>query len=302
MKLFVLISTIDEGIRRVPEVLLPEEDGVHYVVGWQRGDNVNENENENGNGNGSGNVNENVNGNGNENGNGGALGILRGRSDVTLTMMEGRGLCRNRNRVMEVAMGLLDDKLEEAVFIIADDDERIDAQAFANIRKLYSDYTKLDVALWEMTDITTGRLLKKYPKRLTLYQKRPCSYYPSSVEMTFRSRVYLMGLRFDERFGLGSEFLTAGEEEVFVTDAIRSGLFVCINPQVLCATSGNTTGRQLLDEKVLRSKGAVYGCQRSLASAFVRSWREALSLGVRNRRNPWFIFRQIWSGVKYIRS
>ena len=36
MRIFVLIATIDEGLERVPNVLLPEEEGVRYVVSWQR--------------------------------------------------------------------------------------------------------------------------------------------------------------------------------------------------------------------------------------------------------------------------
>ena len=36
MKVFVLISTIDQGITKVPAVLLPREEDVQYVVCWQR--------------------------------------------------------------------------------------------------------------------------------------------------------------------------------------------------------------------------------------------------------------------------
>ena len=36
MNIYVLIATIDEGIHRVPSILLPEQEGVRYVVSWQR--------------------------------------------------------------------------------------------------------------------------------------------------------------------------------------------------------------------------------------------------------------------------
>lgn len=275
MKLIVLISTIDEGILGVPDVLRPKEAEVLYVVSWQR--NVLDKEYDD------------------------VVNALRCRDDVKLSPMEGRGLCRNRNHAMEVAMSLLDDELEEAVFIIADDDERIDAGAFDRIREFYGRYPKLDVALWRMND-SEQRAQKRYPSVLTDYRLRPRYYYPSSVEMTFRSRVYVSGLRFDERFGLGSPALSSGEEEVFLTAALRRGLRVYIVPDVLCSTPMSTTGSRVMDEKVLRSKGAVYGYQYLLAGAFLRALREAIGIGLRQRVNPFGIFGQIWSGVNYIRS
>lgn len=36
MQIFVLLSTIDNGICRTPNVLCPAEDGVTYVVVWQQ--------------------------------------------------------------------------------------------------------------------------------------------------------------------------------------------------------------------------------------------------------------------------
>ena len=100
----------------------------------------------------------------------------------------------------------------------------------------------------------------------------------------------------------GSEQLCAGEEEVLLTDITRKGLLVRILPEDICYTEPATTGNRAFDDKMLRSKGAVYAYSHSLIWAFFRSWREALSLAVRSRRSPFPIFRNIWSGVKYIRS
>ena len=36
LNIYVLVSTIDDGIRRVPGVLLPPAEGVRYVVSWQQ--------------------------------------------------------------------------------------------------------------------------------------------------------------------------------------------------------------------------------------------------------------------------
>ena len=272
MKIIVIISTIDEGLRGVPQVMLPEEEGVKYVVVWQRT---------------------------------GIIETLKDtfvteRGDVVLETMEGKGLCRSRNRGIEVAMGLLADPLEDAVFVIADDDERLEPGVFQKLRTFYQENSRLDVALMRVR--TEDGWLKRYPAGRIDFRKRERWYYPSSVEMTFRSRVAVMGLRFDERFGLGSERLCAGEEEVFLGEAVKKGLRVQIVPEVLASTSAQTTGRRVLDVKVLRSKGAVYGYQLPLWRALLRSLREAVSLAVRNKTRLMPIFRNIWYGVKYIRA
>ena len=270
--IFVLICTIDEGIRRVGEILLALESGVRYVVSWQQTRGGLE-----------------------------CPAVLQ-RPDVVVKRMEGKGLSRNRNHAISAALELLPDSLEDAVFVIADDDERLYPEAFQRIRNLFTHYPKLDVALWQMSSIEDGHLQKRYPKHMIDYRHRERSYYPSSVEMTFRSRVPLMGIRFDERFGLGSERLCAGEEEVFLFDALKRGLRVFVNPQVLCSTSAQTTGKRVLDVKVLRSKGAVYGYGHSLLWAFLRSAREAAGLAWRHRCHVAPVFDNIWYGVKYIRQ
>ena len=284
MNIYVLIATIDEGIHRVPSILLPEQEGVRYVVSWQRRPTPSPSRD------------------------GGVLAALSTekalllRPDVTVSVIEGRGLCRNRNNAIKTAIDLLDDPLEDAVFMIADDDEQLMPEAFSRISEAYSKNPRLDGALFRMRSSKDGYYFKTYPPKAVTYGKHPRSYYPSSLEMTFRTRVWQMGFRFDERFGLGSEQLCAGEEEVLLTNLLRRGLRVLIVPEDLCVTNATTTGSRVLDPKILRSKGAVYGYQRSLPEAFLRSLREALSLGWKQRVSPLHLFRELWFGVKYIRS
>jgi hypothetical protein len=272
MKIFVLICTLDEGILRIPDMLLPEQEGVYYVVSWQRTMGKNEQT------------------------------ALKERKDVRLVTMEGRGLCRNRNHAIETALTWLDHPLEDAIFIIADDDEQLIPEAFDHLRDIYKRYPKMDGALVRLRSSADGQYFKTYPPSLIAYGRHPRSYYPCSWEMTFRTRIWQMGLRFDERFGLGSERLCAGEEDVLLTDITRKGLNILIVPEDIGYTNPVTTGSHLLNPKMLRSKGAVYGYQYSLITAWLRSLREALSLGWKRKVNPWPIFSNILFGVNYIRS
>lgn len=300
LRIFVLICTIDDGLRGVPSVLLPEEEGVHYVVSWQRrvGDSATKSPSA---------IDgmEQAGGDGRDGEGGGVAAaekLLGERMDVTLTTLEGRGLCRNRNHAMQTAVGLLDDPLEDVLFVVADDDERFLPGAFARVREYFIRYSRLDVALFRVRDRLSSDYLKRYPPQALRYAARPRWYYPSSVEMVFRSRLWHAGVRFDERFGLGSARLSAGEEEVFLADASAKGLNVWVLPADLCSTDAGTTGRSALDVKALRSKGAVYGRLLPRWRAFFRSLREAASLGLRHHRSPIPIFRTLWYGFTYIRS
>lgn len=273
MKLFVLISTIDRRVLRVPDMLCPKEKDVHFVVVWQKTQrNVEVDVSE-----------------------------LEVRDDVTLITMEGRGLSRSRNRAMEAAIGLLSDSLEDAVFIIADDDEQFRSDAFGKVNSYYINNPKVDIALMRVRSNVTNRYFKHYPDKEINYHKRTRRYYPCSLEMTFRSRVWYAGLRFDTRFGLGSPKLCAGEEDVFLKDAVDKGLRIQIVPIDLGSTRPVTTGHLVNDKVVLRSRGAVYGYSMSFVHAFLRTLRESLSLSLRLRTRFFPIFRNIWYGVKYIR-
>lgn len=255
-------------------MLLPEVEGVRYVVVWQRQRAFD------------------------------CEGWRNGleRADVQVVEMDGKGLCRSRNRAIDVAMSSLHNPLEDAVFVIADDDERLVPEVFERLRAVYERYPKMDAALMRLRSSVSGEYFKTYPPKAVMYGRHPRSYYACSWEMTFRARVWHTGLRFDERFGLGSERLCAGEEEVLLTDMLRKGLRVLVVPEDIGFTDPHTTGDKVLDATVLRSKGAVYGYQYGWLRACARSVREAVGIAFRHRANVCGVFGNIWQGVKYIRE
>lgn len=276
MKIFVLISTIDRRVLRVSDVLQPLAQDVHYVVVWQHSQDLDWTDVD--------------------------ISDMEARADVTLVTMPGKGLSRSRNLAMKTAVDLLEDSQEDAIFVIADDDVQFKKDAFGLINVFYLQHAEVDVALMRMRSVHDRHYFKKYPDKLTDYRKRPRSYYPASWEMTFRARVWQAGIRFDTRFGLGAEKLCAGEEDIFLADAVDCGLQVMIVPIDIGYTRPLSTGAHDWDTKVLRSRGAVYGYTRSLPGAFLRTLREAMSLSIRQRTHFIPLFRKIWYGVKYIRQ
>ena len=264
MTLDVLISTIDEGICKVPAVLLPPLEGIGWVVSMQYTDSrfleiVPD--------------------------------VLKERDDVTLTFLEGRGLSMNRNNAMAHSRA--------DILLMADDDCRYTESALRAVAELYEMNPSYDIVCFSVTDYE-GRPLKTYPMKMTMYATaQKGGYYPSSVEMSMRRGV---GIRFDKRFGLGAELLCAGEEDVFLKDAVRAGYTVVVCPKQIASTDGNTTGGQFLDSKQLQlTKGAVFRYLYGRGEALWRCLKEACHCWRSYRVNPFPILFNMVRGIWILR-
>ncbi len=264
MSLDVLICTIDAGIRTVPAVLLPPIKNVSWIVSMQYTDRKFLNE---------------------------VPDELRNRPDVTLTFLEGRGLSANRNNA--IARSCAD------VLLIADDDCRYTEESLCRVMYFFEMNPSYDIVCFAASGYD-GVLLKKYPSQLTSFETAfRNGYYPASVEMAMRRG---LGIYFDTRFGLGSQFLCAGEEDVLIKDALRAGCNVVVNPVVIVRTDRNTTGRQFLSNKQLQlTKGAVFRYLFGTADAVWRSVKEAVSCSVRHQVNPIPILYNMLRGIWILR-
>ena len=248
MKLDILICTIDEGIERVPDVLMPPRADIGYVVSmqWTREE-----------------MKERV------------PEVLREREDVVLTFLEGRGLCRNRNHALEMATG--------DVVLMADDDNRYTADLIKNVFEAYEAYPDVDVIHFQALDLD-GKPLHAYP-----------ADYVSSVEMTFRRGVKVL---FNEKFGLGSEKLCSGEEEVWMKDARDAGYSVLYVPKPVVMTPAGTTGACFVgNEKLQMSKGATFRYVYGTPNALWRTLKEAGWWLVHRGANPFPILYNMLKGM-----
>ena len=248
MKLDILICTIDEGIERVPDVLMPPRADIGYVVSmqWTREE-----------------MKERV------------PEVLREREDVVLTFLEGRGLCRNRNHALEMATG--------DVVLMADDDNRYTADLIGNVFEAYEAYPDADVIHFQALDLDCN-CLHAYP-----------ADYVSSVEITFRRDVKV---RFDERFGLGSEKLCSGEEEVWMKDVRDAGYCVRYVPEPIVMTPAGTTGAFFVgNAKLQMSKGATFRYVYGTPNALWRTLKEAGWWMVHRGANPFPILYNMLKGM-----
>lgn len=221
MTLDILICSLNKGIVRVQDVLRNPEEGVRYIVSYQYTDER-------------------------------YLELipqsLRERPDVSLSIIKGQGLSANRNAALA--------KATADIVIFADDDARFTDQSFGIVRDTFAKEPSIDVAFFQATTYT-GKPLKNYPEQPREIKSIPEDYSISTIEMAARRNSIQGKLGFDERFGLGTRFLTCGEEDVWMTDALALGLNIKYFPLKTVETS-TMLKRSLVyvDAGVQRSKGA----------------------------------------------
>ena len=180
----VLICTFNSGITDIPNILLPEAEGIGYVVSMQYSEAR-------------------------------FLSLipeeLKHRKDVVLSTIEGLGLSVNRNNAIAHATA--------EVCVIADDDVRYTLADLRRIENEHAARPEADVLLFQARG-PQGELLKRYPQVPFAYREMPRGYYPSSIEITFK-RERVKDIPFDLRFGLGSGKVVCGEEEVWLNALYR---------------------------------------------------------------------------------
>lgn len=254
LKLDILICTVSDRLNNVADILLPEREGVRYVISVQY-------------------LSESP-----------VLpSWLKSRNDVTVGMLQGMGLSRNRNNAIKLSTA--------DICLIADDDNRYLPEYFDTVLSSWKENPDADIITFQAQDYM-GAPLHPYP-----------APYICSVEISFRRKSILeKGIRFDERFGLGSPLLCAGEEDVFMADARRAGLKIKYIPQTIVNTAGITTGGNLTgNHKLQITKGAAFRYVYGLWSAIWRSFKEAGWYLLHKGANPFPILHNMLKGIWILR-
>lgn len=217
----ILVCSFNKGAVKLDTAVLPPSEGVRYIISYQYTDER-------------------------------YLELLPqnviNRPDVVLSAYQGQGLSANRNQALALA------KADIVMFV--DDDSRISYDTFSTLRRIFTENTTLDVAFFQASSYT-GRLLKRYPAQVCAIDSPTTSHHLSTIEKAFR-RTSIQGcLRYDERFGLGTQFLTCGEEDIWVYDAVKNGLEMQYFPIKIVETNMMLKQSMLyVDAGVQRSYGA----------------------------------------------
>lgn len=207
----LMVATIDAGIKMVEKVLLDPRPGIRYYISHQVTGELYRKIPEK----------------------------LKMRSDVQITQIRGRGLSRNRNNLLEMAQGEL--------ALLADDDARYHLHYFETLRCIFAEHQDIDVACFKIATPEGFPEYKDYSEDSFLlnYASR---HYISSLEIAFRLPVIKKsGLKFDERFGAGSDFIHYGEEAVFIHDCIKAGLRVKYFPEYIVEHPNESTVHRMAE-------------------------------------------------------
>ena len=205
------------------------------------------------------------------------------RQDITLGYIEGQGLSRNRNNALSMATA--------DICLIADDDNRYLPEYIDTILDLWNTHPDYHILTFQ-AETLEGEPLHPYP-----------APYVCSVEITFSRKAILdKGLRFDERFGLGSPLLCAGEEDIFMADARKAGLTIGYIPKVIVRTDAKTTSSVFIGNRKLQlTKGAVFRNIYGTAGAIWRSFKEAGWYLFHKGANPFPILFNMLKGIWILR-
>lgn len=263
MKLEILICTIDEGIRRVAEMLMPRRDDVSYLVSWQVWKTRDA-----------------------------EVPTSLQRDDVRVLQIEGRGLSRNRNHAIDNAQG--------DVCLIADDDLEYYADNLSKVVECFERNRQLDFATFRYDSEADKKIYSAEEFDLSRFPK---GYYVTSFELAFRRASVQGKLRFDEHFGLGAELLMAGEESVFVHDALAMGLRGRFFPITIASHHHPTTGIGRASDRGVIMANAAY---LQVAYRHNYKWLRALLMAWRSHCKGEVPFitalRWVRDGIAYAKS
>lgn len=241
-RLEVLICTIHaDGLKRVADMHLPRVDGVRYLVSWQMP--------------------------GNESALDIALPDQLKRDDITICRTATSGLSNNRNNAFDHATA--------PVVLIADDDLRYTADGLEGVIAAFEADSDLDVAQFRFDGNDAS---KPYPdKAVDLARRLPKGLYVTSFELAMRRDTVLPQIRFDTRFGIGSDRWLHGEEHIFLLEARRRGLKCRYIPHTVATHTGPTTGQRSYDRAGLpAADGAVIAAEYGIAGIMripLLAWR-----------------------------
>lgn len=186
---------------------------------------------------------------------------LHQREDVSVLLYPATGLSANRNNSLR--------HCRTSIALVSDDDARYTHATIDSVLEAFRRDDSLDVLTY-----ADRRIVCRMTPRL-----------PS----------------FDTRFGLGAEYLSCGEEEVFIHQAEVYGLRV-ERPNVPLESGPTYPGpwvRFGTDKRVRRSWGALQYMTHRTPVAFWRIVRKAIREGY-GWRGRWRYFCDLYDGLRYI--
>lgn len=266
MLLNILISTIDNRIEQVKNVLLEYRDDVQYIISHQYSNEKYKN-----------------------------FPHELVRNDVLISQIPGKGVARSRNNAISVATG--------DIGLFSDDDVIYTYDDFDSVLNIFAKDPSLDVVVFKIKTPPEKPEYKKYPKYPVKLVSLPFSV--GTIEIAFKVKeIQKNEILFDERFGAGNSLLIGSDENIFILDCIKNGLNVWFYPIYIVQHPYESTIKTIskYDKRRISVAGAydtrVNGWI-SIPKAFTDTIRIFPDL-IRNKKNPIIYLLQRLAASFYI--
>ena len=170
------------------------------------------------------------------------------RGDVSLELLETRGVAKSRNKAIWLARG------EYLVF--SDDDVTFDVAGLEAATKFLDENPKYSLLLAQAVD-ETGKLRKLYPTKVTSLNKFN-SARAATYEMIIRvDAIRQLGVRFDEDFGAGAKNYL-GDEYIFIVDLIKAGAKAVFAPITIAMHPTESSGSRWGSKADRRARAIIF--------------------------------------------
>lgn len=193
----ILISTINEGIDKVSDIILPQRNDVVYIISHQYTEEKYKTT---------------------------PIDLIK-RDDVIISQIQGKGVTKSRNNAIKIS--------NAEISLFSDDDVKYTNEYFDKIIHYFNTDTSLDVALFKIKTPDGSPEYKDYPENeIRSIKKLPFSV--GTIEIAFRTdRLKEAKVLFDERFGAGQPLIIGSDESIFILDCIKRKLNVCYFPEYI---------------------------------------------------------------------
>ncbi len=223
-KLFVLISTIDERILNVKNIIQAPEWEISYVISHQINRELDVKSKN-------------------------YINSFKNREDITYHVLRGRGVARNRNKTLQSIQ-------PGSISLILDDDVLLCDNALNMVIKTFKENPFADFISFKILDLE-GKDYKPYPDKQRSHSLSTLTSI-GTTEIAFRSDLILENdIRFDERFGPGSDLYPIGEDFIFAMDIYKANANMLFVPIPIVKHPIDSTGSSLKD-KIIFGRGAMF--------------------------------------------
>lgn len=165
--------------------------------------------------------------------------------DIIQVKINETGLSKARNRGLEVATG--------EIVLLSDDDCWYPSYALSSIADKFKIHNNVKILLTQIYDPMKKELYKQYSKKEGYISNKLQLMRKSSIEIAFK-RNMISYSKFDERFGLGSEFVCGEELDFLLNNYAKNTIFYTPKITVYHKKKENSS-----NNKQIIAKGAIYG-------------------------------------------